>query len=145
MPFETKDIVKYGSYVLLALLVVIVIIAIVRISKKFLSSELTEAQQQHINSKEINENEVSIPKTEMLNLVAKLKTAFGKYGWGTDEDAVYDVFEALNNRSEVLALVNAFGVYQEHTLGEWMNEELNSEELEHVQNILASKGIVYTF
>ena len=145
MPVDTKELIKYGSYVLLALFVVVIVIAIIRISKKFLSSELTEAQQQYINSKEIDEKEVAIPKTEMLNLVAKLKTAFGSYGWGTDEDAVYDVFETLNNRSEVLALVNAFGVYEEHTLGEWMNKELNSEELEHVQNILASKGIVYTF
>lgn len=142
---DKKILIKYGSYALLALLIVVVIVAIIRISKKFLTSELTAAQQEHINSKEIIESEVTLPKTEMQSLVAKLKTAFGRWGLGTDEDAVYDVFEALNSRSDVLSLINAFGVYKDHTLSEWVTKELSSSELEHVQEILSSKGIVFTF
>lgn len=136
---------KYGIYAAIVVIIVIAAIAIYKISKKFLVNELNQAQQEHINSLEIIQNEVSIPNAEMSNLVAKLKAAFGNWGWGTDEDAVYDVFESVNSRSDVLALVNAFGVYDDHTLNEWMNKELNSEELAHVQEILASKGIVYIF
>lgn len=142
---DTNKLIKYGSYALLALLVIIVIVAAIKIVKKFLGNELTEAQQKHINSLEIVENELTVPTSEVNSLVAKLKTAFGSYGWATDEDAVYDVFNALNSRSDLLNLINAFGVYEDHTLSEWMNEELNRKELAHVQEILASKGIVYTF
>lgn len=142
---DYNKLIKYGSYVLLALLVIIVIVAAIKIVKGFLGNELTQAQQEHINSLEIKESEVTVPNTEMQNYVAKLKAAFGSYGWATDEDAVYDVFEAMQSRSDVLALINAFGVYEDHTLPEWMNEELNSKELEHVQQILSSKGIAYQF
>ena len=142
---DTNKLIKYGGYAILALVVIIVIVAAIKIVKGFLGNELTQAQQEHINSLEIDEKEVSVPKTEIQNLVAKLKAAFGSYGWGTDEDAVYDVFEALNSRSDVLSLINAFGVYEDHTLPEWMNKELNRSELEHVQQILSSKGIVYQF
>lgn len=135
----------YGVYAAVILIVIIACILLYKVAQKFLKNELTKAQQDHITKLEINEEEISIPNTEMQNLVAKLKTAFGKYGYATDEDAVYEVFEALNNRSEVLALIKEFGVYEDHTLSEWMNKELNQSELEHVQNILASKGIVYTF
>ena len=136
---------KYGIYAAIAVIIIIAAIIIYKVSKKFLTNELNAAQQEHINSKEIDETQVTLPKSEMQNLVAKLKTAFGSWGWATDEDMVYDVFEALSSRSDVLSLVNAFGVYEDHTLAEWMNKELNSEELEHVQQILSSKGIVYTF
>lgn len=142
---DSNKLIKYGGYALLVLLVVIVIVAIYKIAKGFLSDELTAAQQEHINEKEIVTQEVSVPKTEMNNLVAKLKAAFGSFGWGTDEDAVYAVFEQMNSRSDVLSLVNAFSVYEGHTLGEWMNKELSLKELAHVQEILATKGITYTF
>lgn len=142
---DTNKLIKYGGYAILALVVIIVIVAAIKIVKGFLGNELTRAQQEHINSLEIKENEVTVPNTEMQNYVAKLKAAFGSYGWGTDEDAVYEVFEALNSRSDVLSLINAFGVYEGHTLPEWMNKELNSSELKHVQQILSSKGIVYQF
>ena len=142
---QLKPLIKYGSWALIALIVVIVAAIIVKIAKRFLTDELTQAQMEHINANEINANEVTIPKTEMNSLVAKLKTAFGSYGWATDEDAVYDVFESLNSRSDVLSLINACGVVDGHTLVEWMNKELDSDELEHIQNILTSKGIVYQF
>lgn len=142
---QLKPLVKYGSYALIALIVVIVIVAVIKIAKRFLSDELTEAQLQHINANEIVTSEVSLPRTELNALVAKLKTAFGAYGWGTDEDGVYEVFETLNTRSDVLSLINAFGVVDGHTLVEWINKELNASEIEHIQEILKTKGIVYQF
>ena len=141
---DYNKLIKYGSYVLIALLVVIVAVAIYKTAKKFLGNELTAAQQEHINALEIDSNEISVPKTEMNNLVSKLKAAFGKYGYATDEDAVYEVFEALNSRSDVLSLVSAFGVHEGHTLSEWIAKELNASERKHVQEILSSKGITYT-
>lgn len=145
MIIDKKLLIKYGAWALAGLLAVIIIVIIVTKSKKSIINKLTEKQQEHINSLEIVEKDLTVPNTELNNLVSKLKTAFGGYGWGTDEESVYEVFEALSSRSDVLALINTFGVYNDHTLPEWMNKELNNEELAHVQEILSAKGIVYTF
>ena len=145
MIIDKKLLIKYGAWALAGLLAVIIIVIIVTKSKKSIINKLTEKQQEHINSLEIVEQDLTVPNTELNNLVSKLKTAFGTYGWGTDEESVYEVFEALSSRSDVLALINTFGVYNDHTLPEWMNKELNNEELAHVQEILSAKGIVYTF
>ena len=142
---DQKTIVKYGVLAVVAIIIIVVAVFAWKYVKGAIGNTITEKQQEHINSLEINQEEVTLPKTELNNLVSKLKTAFGKYGWGTDEDQVYAVFEAINNRSELLSLISAFGVYKDHTLGEWISEELNDSELEHVQNILSAKGIVYTF
>lgn len=136
---------KYAGYAILGIIVLVVIIFVVKYLKKTLNNKLTEVQLEHINQLEIDETQVGLPETEIQNLVAKLKTAFGNYGWGTDEDAVYDVFEHINTRSELLKLISKFGVYEDHTLPEWMTKELNNSELEHVTEILSSKGIVYSF
>ena len=132
---------KYGIYAGVAVIIIIAIIVIYKVSKKFLVNEITAAQQEHINSLEIDQSQVTLPQTEISNLVAKLRVAFGKWGYATDEDMVYDVFESLSNRNDYLALVNAFGVYQDHTLKEWLNKEMSSSEMAHIQEILSSKGI----
>lgn len=145
---ETLDMTKvkkYGTYAIVGIVVLVAVILLVKYLKKTLGNKLTEAQLEHISQLEIDDKEVGLPATEIQNLVAKLKTAFGKYGWGTDEDSVYDVFKSINTRSELLTLIKEFGVYEDHTLGEWMTKELNNSELEHVTKILSSKGIVYSF
>lgn len=145
MQLDKKQLIKYGVIALIAIVILIVLIVLIKKFGKNISNKLTEEQQERLNEYEINEEELCISPTEIQNLVAKLRTAFGAYGLATDENAVYDVFETLETRSDVLALVNAFGVYKNHTLSEWMNKELSSQELEHVQQILSAKGIVYTF
>lgn len=135
---------KYGIYAAITLLVIVVAIIVYKISKKFLTNELTEVQLNHITNLELNEQKVTLPQTEINSLVGKLKAAFGKYGFATDESAVYEVFEALSNRDDLLLLIKTFGVYEGHTLTEWISKELNENERKHVQSILTSKGINYT-
>lgn len=142
---DKEKLIKYGIYAVIAIIVIVIVFAIIKKFSKTVNNKLTEKQQEYINSLEIDETEITIPGAQMNSLIAKLKQAFGKYGYGTDEEMIYQVFEALNNRSELLQLISQFGVYQGHTLGEWMNKELNKKELTHIQEILALKGIVYTF
>lgn len=139
------DIKKIALYVGIAIVIICVALFLWKKSGKLVKNKLTEAAQERQLNIEINENNVSLSDTEINNLVAKLKTAFGKYGWFTDEDAVYDAFEAVNTKDDVLALIRAFAVHEDHTLNEWMNEELSSSEMQHVQEILTAKGIVYQF
>lgn len=142
---DQKTLIKYGVYLLIAIAIIIVICVVWKKIGKKVTDKVTEKQQEYINQLEIDEEEVSIPTTQMNMLVSKLKTAFGNYGWGTDEDQVYAVFELVQTRSELLTLITKFGVYEGHTLPEWMIKELNASEIEHVNSILASNGINYTF
>ena len=140
-----QQLIKYAIYTLIGILVIVLIVVILKKTSKTFANAMTQKQQEYINSLEIDEDQVGLPTTQINTLVAKLKTAFGMWGAATDEDAVYDVFETINTRSELLKIISVFGVHEDHTLNEWMTKELNQKELEHVQKILEAKGIVYTF
>ena len=137
--------IKYGIWAAIALVAVVAVIIIYNKTKSKIQDKVTEKQLDKLTELEIDEEDVTIMPTTINNLVAKLKTAFGAWGYATDEDAIYEVFEEMDTRSDVLKLVNTFGVHKGHTLNEWMNKELSYSELEHVQEILQAKGIVYTF
>ena len=145
MTINKQTLIKYGIWAAIALIITIIAIVIINKTKTKIQNKLTKKQQEQINNLEIDETDLTVAPTIVQNLIAKLKTAFGKYGYATDEEAIYQVFEQLETRSDLLNLINAFGVYNGHTLSEWMNKELNTKELAHVQEILSAKGIVYTF
>lgn len=66
-------------------------------------------------------------------------------GFGTDEDAIYNVFGQMNNTADVYKLIQVFGTKDNKTLPMWMRSELNSWEIKRLNNILANKGINYAF
>lgn len=83
-----------------------------------------------------------------------LETAL-KEGLSEDEDAVYAVFQRMRNISDLNKLIQAFGrrrTYFSVTTGikwtslpEMIHEFFNSKEINHVNDILKSKGISYRF
>jgi hypothetical protein len=77
-------------------------------------------------------------------------------GWGTDEDAIYDVFEALQNKADLLKVIAIFGVREWEDIGvpfqlkrgslsTLINGELNGSERADVNDILSAKGINFKF
>lgn len=68
---------------------------------------------------------------------------------GTDEDAIYSVFNSLKNNMDFLQLVKAFGKRRlEFTLGfgtlsEFLRSELNNKEIQKINEILKTKKITY--
>jgi hypothetical protein len=86
---------------------------------------------------------------------------------GTDEDAVYTVFNAMKNKADVLKLVEVFDVryYQPckltdpitwvrwnfnnkiygGALSTWLTYDLTNSERGKINSILSKKGIDYTF
>jgi hypothetical protein len=74
---------------------------------------------------------------------------------GTDEDAIFSVFNSLNNNADFLALKSAFGVRNytggfvpgflsdDLTLDGWLAQELDSSEIAELNKILSNKGITY--
>lgn len=129
----------------IAVVSIIVIVLLWNWLKAKLSDTMTEAQLNEVNKLEITPTDVTVTGSQMQSLISKLKAAFGRWGWGTDEDAIYEVFETVNSRSDILTLIKEFGVVDGHTLTEWLNKELNTSERDHLQQIIAAKGINYQF
>jgi hypothetical protein len=73
------------------------------------------------------------------------------YTWGTDEQAIYDVFNLMKNNIDVANLIKAFGKRrlefstQDAELGAHLGNDLDSTEIAKINSILSSKGITYRF
>lgn len=71
--------------------------------------------------------------------------------FGTDEDAIYSVFNRMNNDLDINKLIVAFGARRiefstrVESLSEFLRSELDDREVEQVNKILSSKNIKYRF
>jgi hypothetical protein len=107
----------------------------------------------------------TISETQALTFASRLVQAMD--GCGTDEKAVYAVFESLSNIADLYMLIKAFGLryyqpcaadqpisYLEYKfnprafggdIGTWLGYDLSASEVQNVNNILAKKKINYKF
>ena len=75
-----------------------------------------------------------------------METAFG-----TDEDAIYSVMNKMKNECDLLQVIAEFGVrrqewgFEKLNLPQFINDELDTKELQTVNSILRKKGIAYRF
>ncbi len=92
---------------------------------------------------EVTVTNVSRTEVQLKADADKLHKAMS--GAGTDEDAIYAVFQNQQTRSDVLSLISAFGLRDGETLGEWLSSDLSASELRKVNQILEDKGINYQF
>ena len=92
-------------------------------------------------SKEVNTVNLRISETTAKQLAEKLYTAMK--GWGTDEKAIYEVFNQVSTRDDVLYIFAQFGLKDGKNLTQWLTSELNAKERAQVNAILTSKGINY--
>lgn len=72
-------------------------------------------------------------------LANKLETAIK--GWGTDEQAVYSVFDKLNNNVDFIKLEKAFSVRESQDMREWLKGDLDTEEIKKLNARLKANGI----
>lgn len=69
----------------------------------------------------------------------------------TDEDAIYSVMNKMKNECDLLQVIAEFGVrrqewgWEKLNLPQFINDELNTKELQTVNSILKRKGIAYIF
>jgi len=92
----------------------------------------------------------SYPSATYSQLADKIYAAV-MYTWGTDEQAIYDVFNLMKNNIDVAMLIKAFGKrrlefsMQDAELGAHLSQDLDSTEINKINTILSSKGINYRF
>lgn len=67
-------------------------------------------------------------------------------GFGTDENAVKGVFSNMNNNSDVLKLIQVFGIRDGYGLAGWIAGDFSSSDKDkYINQVLRSKGITYQF
>jgi len=94
----------------------------------------------------------SYPNSQYSAWAEKLQYALNYAN--TDENAVYSVFEKLKNQAHLNKLVSIFGtrpieyfpfMFQDETLSEAITSQMDSDEVQKVNGILAKKGINFNF
>lgn len=139
------------ALVILGFLVVIIILMVIfwsKIKNAWQNFRLNRSQNTILNDYEDQTGETtSLTNASYYQYANQLYNAFRPhmFGWGTDEDAVYNVFNNMTNTADVLKLVQTFGVKDGKTLQAWIRSELSSSELRKLNGILSAKGIQYSF
>ena len=105
------------------------------------------------HEEEVNTNKLSYPQSQYNDWADTLDVAMTGVGH-TDEEAIYAIFHALINIDDLHALHAAFGTryYRffgipqgNYSLTQWLQSDMNDDEIAIINDILASKGINYSF
>ena len=86
---------------------------------------------------------LTFKESEYANFAETLYRAMK--GFGTDEDAIFNVFYQMQNIADVLKLVTAYGSKNGEDLNAWLKGDLSTSEINKLNSILATKGIDYKF
>lgn len=137
-------------FIVIIIVIIIVVVWIFWGKIKTLFSNLGNKVQQNAELNDyINQTgeTFTLSDSEIRNLANKLEQAFygNVFGLGTDENAVYEVFNRINNGADLRKLISVYGTRHDMTLNQAIVDELSSSELNKVNTILSNKGIDYAF
>lgn len=137
-------------FIVIIIVIIIVVVWIFWGKIKTLFSNLGNKVQQNAELNDyINQTgeTFTLSESEIRNLANKLEQAFygNVFGWGTDENAVYEVFNRINNGADLRKQISVYGTRHDMTLNQAIVDELGRSELNKVNTILSNKGIDYAF
>lgn len=136
----------------MAVLIIVIVLALAVVAAVFwkitdIKELIVDRQANRRLIEEANQTivaeDITITQDQFSTYAAKLYRAMK--GPGTNEQAIYTVFEAMNTRSDVQQLVKTYGTKDGETLREWLYGDLSEDEIEHINAIFASKSINYKF
>jgi hypothetical protein len=133
---------KAVKYAAIALVVAIVAVILYYIYRKMRTAIQEKKLIADVNS-EILPSQLNYTDVQYQAFASKLYMAMK--GIGTDEEAIYSVMQQMKSRSDLMRVIAVFGVKDDMTLNEWMSDELNASEIQKVNTLLASNGILYNF
>jgi len=130
-----------------ATILIIVIIALLiwqgkRITTWFKNYKKVTQEKDELSALKAGGVQVSYSQSQFNTFADKLHQAMK--GPGTNTTNVYAVFNAMNNKADVLELIKAFGVRDKDNLVEYMSKEWLLS-IPNINKILATKGIDYQF
>lgn len=95
-------------------------------------------------NKEIDLSQLTLTAQQSNSMATALEEAMSTW-FGTDEQTIYDTFAKCKTRSDVLAVIGAFGVRKDQDLSGWLHSDLDNSEMKILNNLLLNKGIDYQF
>ena len=135
------------KYLIIGICVVVAMIIIAIIFKKFFVTKLHDAVANKNLAAQLDEEitteNITISQQQFNGYASTLYSAMK--GVGTNETRIYEVFEKMNTRSDVLQLIKTFGVKDSMTLNEWFMDDLSAKEINKINQILVSRQIDYKF
>lgn len=111
------------------------------IKKSKSDKENKEKIQQY--ESEIQNDKLSFSNSEYQSMADKVYKAVK--GVGTDEDAIFEVFQRIRTNSDVLKLKSVFGVRDGMDLDEWIQDDLSDEDIDQINGYLRQRNISITF
>jgi len=149
--------IKLGTYVAGGIAVAYGVKKVLDYFKPERQREQNEGKQQQSELEQSQaKQKASYPKSVYSAWCNVIENAI--FDYGTDEEAIYDVFRKLKNNTDYLMLVNAWGspkrqVYPDAfvfystgkklTLPGALRDDMSTSEIKKINQILASKGIKY--
>ncbi len=129
--------------IILGILIVVLVVYFIRKWTKKDPQESTTDEAQ----KQIIEYELSYELSQYAIFCDKLEVAFEDFG--TDEDAVYSIFDQMQNDSDLAQLIVTYGKRQywgnyipmSLNLPETIYQEMTRIEIDRINEILSLKGI----
>jgi hypothetical protein len=140
------DFAKWWKELPMGIRIVIIIVAIILVYYAFtyIKSYSATVQQNSQEQAYINQGLTpSFPDAEYESMSNEIVTAIS--GWGTDEDAVFNVMGRLNNNLDAVKLNQAFGQREGTGLKGWLEGDLSSADIAAMYQILQTNGITYKF
>ena len=136
-----KEIFTYG-------IIILIVVALILLSShwvKKLAARYREKQTNKDLNGRINKKNLSYGESQYTVFAKALFSAMD--GIGTDTDSIMDVFKKMKNIDDILMLQVAFSEVEDEndSLTEWLHDDLSSGEIKQLNNILAERGIIYSF
>jgi len=123
--------------------VVTVIVIVVCINYAKIKNWISERKYENEIDAAIDSSNVCISAAMMRQYADRLYTAVK--GWGTDEDAIYDVFGNFTTNDEIMQLIKIFGTRGGMTLPQWILDDMTAKERKKLNLILTNNGVSYQF
>lgn len=139
---KAKLYIGIGVAVIVLVIVIIIIVKCTKVKDLINDKKANERLIDEANQTIVVED-ISITQDQFNTFASKLYKAMK--GPGTNEQAIFNVFDEMNSRSDVQQLIKTFGTKDGMTLKEWLYDDLNENDIQHINSILASKSINYKF
>jgi len=130
---------KTRLYVTIAVVVIVLVIVVVLIcTTGKVADKITDktAEQQLIAEANANivASEITLTQSQFETYADKLYRAMK--GWGTNETAIFNTFEAMSTRSDIMQLIKTFGIKDSMNLKEWLYDDLSESDISRINSIL---------
>jgi len=91
---------------------------------------------------EIQSDKLTFSNSEYQAMANKIYKAVK--GAGTDEEAIFEVFQKIRTNSDLLKLQSVFGVKDDMSLFEWLQDDLSNSDIDKINGFLRQHNISIT-